>query len=262
MLALLWLLLVAPLTFASRAAAQEPPRAIPLEQLKSGSTFLAPETRARQDDLDVNPGMVWVEQGRKHWDAPDGAHAKSCAACHGEPATMTGVAASYPRIDAATGTLMSLEQRINACRATHQGAQPLDYESEPLLSLAALLAHQSRGHPIAVAIDGLARPHFEAGRRMFYQRQGQLDLACAECHESNWGKRLRAEPISQGHPTGYPIYRLEWQTLGSLHRRFRSCFNGVRAEPFASGAPEFVALELFLAWRASGLPVEAPAVRR
>lgn len=206
--------------------------------------------------------MVWVEGGRKLWDAPEGPGSKSCAACHGEPSAMKGIAASYPRIDAATGSLVNLEARINSCRVKHQGAEPLAYDSEPLLSLTALLAHQSRGLPIAVAIDGAAKPHFEAGRRMFYQRQGQLDLACAECHESNWGKHLRAEPISQGHPTGYPIYRLEWQTMGSLHRRFRSCFNGVRAEPFASGAPELVALELFLAWRAKGLPVETPAVRR
>ena len=235
---------------------------MPLDALRSGTTFLTPDTRAQQDDLDVNPGMVWVDGGRKLWDAAEGTQPISCAGCHGDPAAMKGVAAIYPRIDAATGTLMNLEARINDCRTKRQGAEPLAYDSEPLLSLTALVAHQSRRLPIGVAIDGPAKPHFEAGRRMFYQRQGQLDLACAECHESNWGKRLRAEPISQAHPTGYPVYRLEWQTMGSLHRRFRSCFNGVRAEPFASGAPELVALELFLAWRAKGLPVETPAVRR
>ena len=75
---------------------------------------------------------------------------------------------------------------------------------------------------------------------------------CAQCHEDHWGKRLRAERISQGHANGFPIYRLEWQTLGSLHRRLRACFQGVRAEPFPSGTPEFVNLELYLAWRAQG----------
>ena len=103
---------------------------------------------------------------------------------------------------------------------------------------------------------------FEAGRALYYERQGQLDLSFAQCHEQSWGKRLRAETISQGHPNGFPAYRLEWQTLGSLHRRLRACFQGVRAEPFPSGSPEFVNLELYLAWRAQGLAVEAPAVRR
>ena len=67
--------------------------------------------------------------------------------------------------------------------------------------------------------------------------------------------------IPQGHPTGYPIYRLEWQALGSLQRRLRGCVVGVRAEPWAAGAPEWLALEAFLAQRAAGMPVETPAVR-
>ena len=48
------------------------------------------------------------------------------------------------------------------------------------------------------------------------QREGQLNLSCANCHDDNWDKRLAGSPIPQAHPTGYPIYRLEWQTLGSL----------------------------------------------
>ena len=35
----------------------------------------------------------------------------------------------------------------------------------------------------------------------------------------------------------------------------------VRAVPYADGADEYVELELYLAWRARGLPVETPAVR-
>ena len=67
--------------------------------------------------------------------------------------------------------------------------------------------------------------------------------------------------IPQGHPTGYPIYRLEWRGMGSLQRRLRGCLTGVRAEPFAADSDEFTALELFLMQRAAGMPVEAPTVR-
>ena len=73
--------------------------------------------------------------------------------------------------------------------------------------------------------------------------------------------RLGGSPIPQAHPTGYPIYRLEWQGLGSLQRRLRACMSGVRAEPFAWGAPELVELELYLARRARGMPLETPGVR-
>lgn len=65
----------------------------------------------------------------------------------------------------------------------------------------------------------------------------------------------------QAHPTGYPLYRLEWQALGSLQRRLRNCLVGMRAEPYDYGAPEFVELELYLMWRARGMNFEAPAVR-
>jgi sulfur-oxidizing protein SoxA len=113
-----------------------------------------------------------------------------------------------------------------------------------------------------VPTDGSARPFFEAGRTLYYEQQGQLDLSCAQCHKQSWGKRLRAERISQGHPNGFPAYRLEWQTMGSLHRRLRACYQGVRAEPPVGGSPELVNLELYLAWRAQGLSIETPAVRR
>jgi sulfur-oxidizing protein SoxA len=250
-------------TMLSALAADDgPERAIPASELRSGREFLSPDTRAQQDDLAINPGMLWVEQGEKLWGEPAGAQAKSCASCHGEPASLKGVAAKYPLYDRGAGQLMNLEQRVQQCRVERQRAEPLAYESQDLLSLTALVAHQSRGLPMSVAIDGPARPFFEAGEKLYYERQGQLDLSCAQCHEQNWGKRLRSERISQGQSNGFPAYRLEWQTLGSLHRRLRACFQGVRAEPPLSGSPELVALELYLAWRGEGLPIETPAVRR
>jgi L-cysteine S-thiosulfotransferase len=243
-------------------AGQEPKRAIAPSELRSGREFVSPETQAQQDDLTVNPGMLWVEQGEKLWKEAAGADGKSCASCHGESSSMKGAATRYPVYDAKLQRLLNLEGRIQHCRAERQKAAPLAYESQPLLALTTLVAHQSRGGPMGVRVDGPARPFFETGRALYYERQGQLDLSCAQCHEDNWGKRLRAERISQGHVNGFPIYRLEWQTLGSLHRRLRACFQGVRAEPFPSGAPELLALELYLAWRAQGLPIETPAVRR
>lgn len=67
--------------------------------------------------------------------------------------------------------------------------------------------------------------------------------------------------IPQAHPVGYPAYRLEWQTLGSLQRRLRGCMSALRGEPFPYGAEELVALELYLMQRAGGMRWETPAVR-
>jgi sulfur-oxidizing protein SoxA len=175
---------------------------------------------------------------------------------------MRGVAARYPRADERSGALLNLEARINLCRSQKQGARPLAYESEDLLALVALVALQSRGVPASPRIDGKAAAHFEKGRALFFERQGQLNLACAQCHEGLVGKRLRGDVISSGLGLGFPAYRHEWQALGSLHRRFSACFSAIRAERFAPGSPEYLALELYLAWRGRGQPLEAPAVRR
>ena len=84
---------------------------------------------------------------------------------------------------------------------------------------------------------------------------------CANCHVDNYGKYIRADLLSQGNINGFPTYRLKWQGVGSLHRRFKGCMDQVRAKPYKRGSDEFVALEAYLASRGAGLSVETPAVR-
>ena len=235
---------------------------IPSAERKSGYDFMGRETRAMQDDDTTNPGMLWVLDGEALWTRKEGDAGKSCSDCHGDArASMKGVAARYPAFNAAPGRPISLEQRINMCRTEEQRATPLPFESKELLALAAYVGRQSRGMPIAIADDERTMPFLQAGRAMFHERQGQLNLSCAQCHDDNWGQKLAGAPIPQGHPTGYPLYRLEWQTLGSLQRRLRNCLFGMRATSYAFGAPEYVDLELYLMWRARGMPLEMPAVR-
>ena len=130
-----------------------------------------------------------------------------------------------------------------------------------MLALEAYVALQSRGQPIAAPVDTRLKPFLEQGQRLYNQRMGQLDFSCAQCHDQHAGGRLAGSVIPQAHPTGYPIYRLEWQGMGGLQRRLRNCMTGVRAEPFAYGSDEYTALELYLMQRAAGMALEAPAVR-
>jgi sulfur-oxidizing protein SoxA len=223
-------------------------------QSRSGLEFAAEELRRLQASDAENPGMLWVERGAQLW-------GEGCAACHGDArASMKGVATRYPVF--AKGRLLNLEGRINECRVERQKAPALGYESAELLALTAYVAHQSRGMPIAVSVAPEARDRFDAGRAAYLQRRGQLNLACAHCHEASSGKRIGQETISQGQSNAFPAYRLEWQGLGSLHRRLRACMFALRAELPAYGSEQLLELELYLAWRARGLPVEAPAVRR
>ena len=235
---------------------------IPQSERRSGFNFMTPETQAMQNDDTANPGMLFVLDGEALWNSKIGGAGKACADCHNDARTsMKGVAARYPAFDKALGRPVDLEQRINLCRTTHQQATPLTYESRELLALTAFVAQQSRDMPIVTGVDPQLAPFIAKGRELFMQRQGQLNLACANCHDDNWDKRLAGSAITQGHPTGYPLYRLEWQSLGSLQRRLRGCITGVRAQAYDYGAPELVELELYLMSRARGMPVETPAVR-
>jgi len=214
---------------------------IPLSERKSGYEFMSRETRAMQDDAVTGPAVLTLLDGEALWGK------LGCAACH---TNMKGVAARYPAM--VGGKLTTLEQQVR-----HKNPE-LAYESHELLALTAFVAKQSRGMPIQVSE---IKSHLETGSAFFHKRQGQLNLACANCHDDNWGKKLAGTPIPQAHPTGYPIYRLEWQSVGSITRRFRNCLTGMRAELLPHGAPELVDLELYLMWRARGMPMEAPAVR-
>jgi sulfur-oxidizing protein SoxA len=235
---------------------------IPQGERRSGPSFMTPETRAMQNDDTANPGMLWVLDGEALWKNKAGSAGKACADCHDDArASMKGVAARYPAFDKVLGRPVDLVQRINLCRANHQGATPLTYESRELLALSAFVAQQSRDMPIMTGADPQLAPFIAKGRELFTQRQGQLNLGCANCHDDNWDKHLAGAAITQGHPTGYPLYRLEWQSLGSLQRRLRGCITGIRAQPYDYGAPELVELELYLMSRARGMPIETPAVR-
>ncbi len=245
------------LVFCSAASAE-----IPLAERRSGYEFMSRETRAMQDDDATNPAMLWVLDGEALWNRKAGAADKACADCHGDAGkSMKGVAARFPAFDSSIKKLVNLEQRINFCRTERQKAPALQLESRDMLALSAYVSRQSRGMPIAVEATEKLQPFLEAGRAAFSRRQGQLNISCAQCHDERWGAKLAGNPIPQAHPTGYPIYRLEWQGAGSLQRRLRNCMIGVRAEPYEYGSPEYVELELYLMWRARGMKLETPAVR-
>lgn len=235
--------------------------AAPQDPRRSGFDDMRPATQAMQRDDTANPAMLWVRDGEQLWARAAGASARSCASCHGEAKSMRGVAARLPAWDAQLLRPVNLGTRINLCRQRHQGLPAWPPEDASLLGLEAFVALQSRGLPIAPPRDDRLLPHRERGRQLFNERIGQLALSCAQCHDERAGGHLAANLIPQGHATGYPLYRLEWQGLGSLGRRIRNCMTGVRAEPLDHGSMEMAQLELYLAARAMGMPLETPAVR-
>lgn len=232
-------------------------------EMKSGYLFTTRATQSIQDDDMANGSFLWVDTGEELWSKKEGDAGKACADCHQESdKTMKGVGATYPKFDKKLGKVINLEQRINNCRKANMKAKPWKYESDQLLGMTAYVKLQSRGMPVNVSIDGPARKVYEKGKKFYSERRGMMDMACSNCHVENAGKMIRADLLSQGQSNGFPTYRLKWQKIGSLHRRFRGCNKQVRAKPYGYGSPEYVSLELYLAYRGNGLKIEAPSVRR
>ncbi len=200
---------------------------------------------------------------RRCGSAKAGSAGKSCADCHGD-----ATAEDEGRLGALSGVLMTKLEPAGRSRAARQPLPRAAPERDAVLvrEQGDAGAHHLSRPAIARRADRAAddprlAPFIEQGRAIYNQRQGQLNLSCGQCHDDNWGKVSPATTVPQGHPTGYPIYRLEWQSVGSLQRRLRNCLIGMRAEPIHSALPEHVNMELYLMWRARGMKVETPAVR-
>lgn len=228
---------------------------------RSGFADMGPALQAIQLDDMSNPAMLWIVEGERLWNGRAGRAAKSCADCHGAGESMRGVATRYPAYDNGIGRAVDLDGRIDHCRDRYQLADLPSPESRERVALAGFVARQSRGLPIAPPVDARLDALAAAGEALYRRRQGQLDLSCAQCHDERAGGKLAGVTIPQAHPTGYPLYRSEWQAVGSLQRRLRNCMTGVRAEPLAFGSPELLELETYLMRRAAGMAWETPAVR-
>ena len=234
----------------------------PLSEIFSGYRYQPDYVREMQDQDIKNPGTLWRSYGRTLWSQQDGEAGKSCADCHNvAEKAMRGVGARYPKFSPLEDEPITLSRRINLCRTLNLKAKPWPRGSDALVAMTTYVRAQSRGIPVHVKTDGQAAPFFNAGRKYYYSSRGDRGLSCAACHERSAGKKLDAVTLSQGQSNGFPAYKIATERVEPLHRQFQRCHARIGAEPLPMGADPYVNLELYLAWRGMGLPVESPAVR-
>jgi sulfur-oxidizing protein SoxA len=240
------------------------PEGHPFKEVLSGWLFREPETRALEADSFANPGMLYVERGEEIWNAVDGTMGKSCASCHNNAAeTMKGVGAHYPKWDADAKRPINIELQIDKCRTENMGAEAYKFDSADQKALTTYIKYQSFGSPISIDLKkGDMQSWWDKGKTEYYTRTGQLNLACASCHEASMGKHIRADHLSQGQVNGFPTYRLKQADMVSLHNRMRGCIRDTRAEVPKAFSDELMALEVYVTWRGTGLAVETPSVRQ
>jgi sulfur-oxidizing protein SoxA len=218
-----------------------------IDARKSGTSFLSKQLQELQNDSDKNPALLWVERGHQLWQS-------QCVSCHGGISSLKSKVASFPKLSASK-QLINLEDHL----ASHVEK---GLSTDDVLALSAALHYSAKGQAIHVAA---IEPHYSNGLALWSTRMGRINLACMHCHgiaEGRVGANMKAEVVSQAQPTGFPIYRLSWQTLGTTERRLRACYSGVQAPIPPAGSPELRDLELFLKVRANGMTIDGPSIRR
>ncbi len=170
----------------------------------------------------------------------------------------------YPSWSEHKQTVITLPYAINLCRE-QANLEVYDYLGDDMNSLVAYIAYESRGEIIQIQVpnDGALKA-YQAGKKFYFTRRGQLNFACFHCHFDNAGKVLRSETLGPalGQTTGWPTYRNRWGALGPLHKRYIGCNQQVRAAPHAAQSETYRNLEYFHTFMNNGLPINGPAVRR
>ncbi len=255
-------LLLACLGFMAAVQAQP----WPTDTKLSGNAFLSPGLLKLQADSANSPVALWLDRGAAAW--ADSSAGPSCQSCHGTADVLKAAAPSFPRLATNGRTLINLEDQIVACmgregRSGHAGSK---LEDDDVLALSALLHNAAKGLPINVKAPpehaAQWQTRLENGTQLFARRMRRMNLTCVHCHDQNVGMPMRADVISPGNPTGFPILRMSWQKLGSVDRRLRACYSGVQAVIPPAGNPDLRDLELYLKVRAIGMPLDGPSIRR
>lgn len=235
----------------------------PFEDFANGVYSIDKDSREQWEALEEFPPYeLAIADGEELFNTPF-ANGKTYASCFRNNGI--GVKGDYPYFDEDNGQVVTLELAINECR-TANGEKPLGYKKGKIAAISAYMAYTTRGQTVNIPTPSHpgALAAYEKGKRFYYTRRGQLNMACAHCHIDNSGNRIRAELLSPplGHMTHFPKYRLKWGGMGTPHRRFAGCNSQVRAKPFKAQSEQYRNLEYFLTYMSNGLPWNGPGVRK
>jgi len=203
------------------------------------------------------PYEMHIDNGESLWDEDLEAY-KECFP------NGPGIKHLYPLWDDKLDTIVTVPYAINLCRKKHN-LEEYDYLGSEINSLVAFIASESRDNIIDIKVPNKkALKAYQAGKKFYFTRRGQLNFACFHCHFDNAGKKLRTESLGPalGQTTGWPTYRNKWGALGPLHKRYIGCNKQVRAAPLAAQSEIYRNLEYFHTHMNNGLPINGPSVRR
>lgn len=211
--------------------------------------------------MEFPPYDSQFDDGKKMWEKPF-KNGKKYADCF--PNGGKNMAGNYPYFDEKLSKVVTYEMGINSCRKAN-GEDELDYADMKTMGLLTAYSRSlSDGMKMNVKVEGAkALAAYEEGKRIFYQRRGQLNFACGTCHVQQVGNTLRTELLSPavGHAAHWPEFRAG-EAVTTLQARYSQCIRNVRGTPFKEGSAEYNNLEYFHSYISNGLPMQTPVFRK
>ena len=235
---------------------------VPLNDFVNGPYSMDAELRKQWEAIDDFPPYDFAIDRGKQMFATAFKNGKTYGDCF--PGKGIGIRQNYPYFDAGTGEVITLELALNRCREAN-GEEPYSYVKDEMAALTAYMAFTSRGKPFDIKIpnDPRALAAYQKGEEYFYGRRGQLNFSCASCHVQNPGNHIRTEVLAPalGIVAAMPIYRSEWNGMGTMSRRLVTCNSQVRGVPLKPQDEDYRDVEYFLSYMSNGLPVSGPGAR-
>jgi sulfur-oxidizing protein SoxA len=229
---------------------------------------------------DGNPADLFEAKGEGLWKQKRGPKNASLEACDlGKgPGVVKGAFVELPRYFADTKRVQDLESRLVSCMETLQGFDGKQIADTPfgkgeqnnVTALATYVAAESKGMQF-----NLPQAHqqekvmYEVGKRLFFQRGGPHDFACASCHGED-AKRIRLQDLpnltkNPGAGNGFgawPAYRVSNGQMWGMQLRLNDCYRQQRFPYPGFGSDATIALGVYLGVNGKGGTSIAPAIKR
>jgi len=258
--------------------------ALPLAVLATGALAQKSATQAideyRAMLADGNPADLFEAKGEVLWKQKRGPKNASLEACDlGKgPGVVKGAFVELPRWFADTGRVQDLESRLVSCMEMLQGFDGAAIAKTPfgrgeqnnVTALATWVAAESKGLKFNLPQShAQERVMYEVGKRVFYQRGGSHDFACASCHGED-GKRIRLQDLpnltkNPGAGNGFgawPAYRVSNGQMWGMQLRLNDCYRQQRFPYPGFGSDATIAVGVFLGVNAKGGVSQAPTIKR
>ena len=227
-----------------------------------GALMLSEDAKQQYDSImEWPPFAPVIDAGKAMWEKPF-KNGKTYAECFPNGGKM--VAGDYPKYDTKLGKIVNFEMAINQCLIANDETPLKISDMKTMGVLMSYARTLSDGMNMNVKVDSpAALEKFEAGKRFFYARRGQLNFACASCHMQNAGNTLRTEILSPtvGQATHWPVFR-GGDNLNTIQARYKRCLEQIRAVPLEQGGEDFNNLEYFHSYLSNGLPLKASVYRK